>query len=256
MYSVFIPRELVRWWSAVASCASRDASRPVLTGVLVGVGWQSHPLLGEFVGVTLTATDSYRLLSVGIPATVQSAEDFAAEFVGESRPMGARVVPEDGASHWVNVPAAAVKVGVSDGLRMSWYSSDLHEHVGGNYGVGVDVDVVTAKGRSIVESIPGGVDSFPNWANLFPGGESIGRLDPFAVNGAYLGGMLSDMAKAGGLTSPARIISAEDGRKPVRVDCVGEGFAAAGIVMPVRVPDDRGVLGHLPGDPRAEVVGS
>ena len=97
MYSLFIPRDLVRWWSAVASCASKDASRPVLTGVLVGVGWQSHPLLGEFVGVTLTATDSYRLLSVGIPATVQTAEDFAAEFVGESRPMGARVVPEDGA---------------------------------------------------------------------------------------------------------------------------------------------------------------
>jgi len=217
--------------------------------VLVGVGHQTHPLLGEFLGVTFTATDSYRLLSVGIPATVQTAEDFAAHFVGESRPAGARVVPEDGASHWVNVPAAAVKVGVSDGLRLSWDSA------GGGELVGVDVDVVTAKGRSIVESIPGGVDSFPKWANLFPVGESIGRLDPFAVNGAYLGGMLSDMAKAGGLDSPVRIISAPEGRKPVRVDCVGDGFAAAGIVMPVRVPGDD-VLGHLPGAEGAEVVGS
>jgi len=207
----------------------------VLTGVLVRVGAQSHPILGDFTGVSFTATDSYRLLSVGIPADVGTADGH-----------GASVVVEPGACHSVLIPAASVKVGASDGLALEWDSAD-----GGG-----DVLAVSAKGRALVVPIAAGAELFPNWVNLFGSGDSVGRLDPFAVNGAYLGGMLSDMAKAGGPQSVARIISAVEGLKPVRVDCVGDGFAAAGIVMPVRVPDERGVLGHLPTVEGVKAVGS
>ena len=237
MASVSVPSGAVRWWSAVASVASRDSFRSVLTGVLVESGPVWHPVCGEFVGVTLTATDSYRLMTVGI--------------VDEAAESGSVLVPAR-----VKVPARA---GV---LSFVWDSGDdLRETVGTVYadhldrrdgvGAGDDlrptVSVFTGETRTDVPQ-PASADMFPSWRSLIP---DIGRLgavesEPYGMNPDCLGSMLVAMGKAAGRDIPrlpVRCVAASANR-PSLWEWVNDdrSVMATGLVMPVRVPDD--VLGH------------
>jgi hypothetical protein len=225
MGSVRFGAELARWWSAVASVTSKDDFRPVLTGVHVECGDVWSPVFGSFVGVTLTATDSYRLLSAGFRADVDGLE-------------------WDGQSGRVLVPGRAVKVPARAELSLSWSGDDTLR----------DVPVSTwkngAETRTVLDRIGG---DFPNWRNLFGSPDDLGRCEPVAVNGGYLGQLLSAMDKAGDGTV-ARYVAQPSDTKPGRWDMVGDGWASSAILMPVRAPE--GVLGHLGRGEDVEAVAS
>lgn len=225
MGNVHFGAELAGWWSAVASVTSSDHGRPVLTGVYVECGDVWAPQWGNFVGVTLSATDSYRLLTVGFCADADGLD-------------------WDGQPGRVLVPGRAVKVPARAGLSLSWSGDDTLR----------DVPVSTWKKgvetRTVVERIAG---DFPNWRNLFP--SDLGKCEPVAVNAGYLGQLLSAMDKAAPAGVVARYVSQPSENKPGRWDMAGgdAGWAASAILMPCRAPE--GVLGHLPADV-AEAVAS
>jgi len=241
MATVSIPTSAVRWWSAVASVASRDSARSALTGVLVESGSVWHPICGQFVGVTLTATDSYRLMTVGI--------------VDDSAESGSVLVPAR-----VKVPARA---GV---LSFVWDSGDdLRETVGTVYadhldrrdgvGSGDDlrptVSVFTGETRTDVPQ-PANADVFPSWRNLIPDIGALGAVEsePYAVNPDYLGAMLVAMGKAAGKDIPrlpVRCVASSTNR-PSLWEWVNDdrSVMASGLVMPVRVPG-ADVLGYRDG---------
>lgn len=230
--TVTLPAPLARWFTAAGSCASTDTGRVALTGVYVETGEHEHPILGTYTGVQLTATDSYRLVTVGIPATETPADEHNAaagfaQYCGTGR---------------VLIPAAAIKLPARSPLALSWHSDELTEHVGGAYQVGVPVTVTTtAKGAQTVTTVEAIPAAFPNYRNLIPT-DGVGDIDPGAYNPRLLGGMMTAFGKAGGDNDTVRMIGGRE-NKPFRVDIVGDGYATAALIMPVRV--DGGPLSHL-----------
>ena len=224
--SFTLPAGVARWWNAVAAVAAKPKDRPALAGVRVEVGDVWSPVLGDTVGVSMTATDSYRLLNVVVPATTP---DLLAAGPGA-----------------VTLPAS-IKVGARSELSASWYTSDVVEHVGAAYGVGPEVRVTTATGVQILEGISG---EFPAWRNLIPAALGDGGpVDAFAVSPVRLGSMLEAIGKVTGEDSQVRFVSTS-ASKPCRFDVLQSGVVACGIIMPMRV--EGGVYGHL----NAEAVAS
>jgi len=225
--------ELSRWWSAVSSVTSSDDGRPVLTGVYVECGDVWSPVFGDFVGVTLTATDSYRLVTVGVPLAGGYPSDDGPAWNGEP----GRVL----------VPGRAVKIPARGALRLTW------EDDGAGELDPVEVHLSVRKGETssvtTVSSIGG---HFPNYRNLMPADGDLGRCEPVAVNPVYLGQILTAFGKAGGSDRPVRYVSQPSDMKPGRWDMMGPDneYAASAILMPVRVPESGGSLGgplgHLP----------
>lgn len=220
-----LPAGVARWWNAVAAVAAKPKDRPTLAGVYVEVGDVWSPVLGEYQGVSMTATDSYRLLNVVFP--LGSSSDIFGE--------GAVMLP------------ASIKVGARSELYASWYTSEVVEHVGAAYGVGPEVRVATATGVQVLEGIAG---QFPAWRNLIPAALGDGGpVDAFAVSPVRLGSMLEAIGKVTGEDSQVRFVSTS-ASKPCRFDVLDGGVVACGIIMPMRVPG--GVYGHL----NAEAVAS
>ena len=216
--SFTLPAGASRWWNAVAAVAAKPKDRPTLAGVRVEVGDVWSPVLGDVQGVSMTATDSYRLLNVVFP--LGSSSDFNGE--------GAVTLP------------ASFKVGARSELSASWYTSDVVEHVGAAYGVGSEVRVTTVAGVQIFHGIAA---QFPAWRNLIPSALGDGGpIDAFAVSPVRLGSMLEAIGKITGEDSNVRFVSTS-ASKPCRFDVLDGGVVACGIVMPMRVPG--GVYGHL-----------
>lgn len=232
---VDLSRDAARWFGAVASVASRDSSRPVLSGVLIESGAVWSPILGDFVGATFTATDSYRLMTVAVR--------------DDSAGSGSVLVP------------ASVKVPARSGVTFSWDSDSLRENVGAAYadhldrrdGAGAGDDLrpvvrVHTGDTSTTVTVPAAADTFPKWRGLLPGVGDDGAVEPepYAVNPAYLGGLLVAMGKAAGkvgATNPVRCVASSANRPGLWEWCDDSaGVAACGLVMPVRCPG--GVLGH------------
>lgn len=225
--------ELSRWWSAVSSVTSSDDGRRVLTGVYVECGDVWSPVFGNFVGVTLTATDSYRLVTVGVPLAGGFSSDDGPAWNGES----GRVL----------VPGKAVKIPARGALSLSWNDDGADEL--DSVDVSLDVSKAGTSSVTTVSSIGG---YFPKYRNLMPADRELGRCEPVAVNPVYLGQMLSAFGKAGGADRPVRYVAQVSDMKPGRWDMMGpdNGYAASAILMPVRVPEGNGSLGgplgHLP----------
>ena len=217
--SFTLPAGVARWWNAVAAVAAKPKDRPALAGVRVEVGDVWSPVLGDYQGVSMTATDSYRLLNVVFP--LGSSSDIDGE--------GAVTLP------------ASVKVGARSELSASWYTSDVVEHAGAAYGVGPEVRVTTATGVQILEGIAG---EFPAWRNLIPL-RTMRVHDWFGVSPVRLGSMLEAIGKVTGEDLPVRFVSTS-ASSPCRFDVLDGGVVACGIVMPMRV--EGGVYGHLYAD--------
>lgn len=234
-YSFMLPAGIARWWNAVTAVAAPKGERGHLSSVYVEMGHVWSPIVGEVDGISLTATDTYRMLNVVIPAPCGNVED--AIVTGSDGPVyfapGAVLLP------------ASIKVGARSGLRADWYSSDLVDTVGRAYKVGAEVRVTTAAGVNVVESVPA---EFPNWRNLFPVDEKVGETEPFAVDPTRLGSMLTAIGKACGDDDRARFVSTS-ATKPNRVDLVVGDTPAertvyvSGIIMPMRTPE--GVTAHV-----------
>ena len=210
----------VDWLRAVVSVASKDLRPPIDCVQVCAGGSLWSPVLGDFGGVTITATDSYRLLSVAFPSD-------------------GGLVDVSGHCESVALPLRDVKLGAGSSVRVwSVDSSEMGAH-------GVEV---TAKNGSVVtQTVNASPQDYPNYRNLIPA-NAVGNSSPFAFNGALVGPLLSAMSKAvgrDGAQTPIRFVGNENENKPARFDCVGAGYAASAIVMPVRIPDGRGVLGHL-----------
>lgn len=215
----------VDWLRAVVSVASKDIRPPIDCVQVCAGGSLWSPVLGDFNGVTLVATDSYRLLSVAFPSD-------------------GGLVEVSGHCESVALPLRDVKLPAGSSLRL--WSVDYSEL--GAYGVGV----TSKNGAAVTQTVNASGHDYPNYRNLIPA-NIVGSSSPFAFNGALVGPLLSAMSKAvgrDGAQTPVRFVGNVDENKPARFDCVGAGFAASAIVMPVRIPDGRGVLGHL-----AETVG-
>lgn len=219
----------VDWLRAVVSVASKDLRPPIDCVQVCAGGSLWSPVLGDFDGVTLVATDSYRLLSVAFP-------------------LDGGLVEMSGHCESVALPLRDVKLAAGSSLVLS-SGRELNESYG------QVVAQVTAKNGGVVsQSLRYDPSAqYPNYQNLVPA-NTVGSSSPFAFNGALVGPLLSAMSKAvgrDGAQTPIRFVGNVDENRPVRFDCVGAGFAASAIVMPVRIPDGRGVLGHL-----AETVGA
>jgi hypothetical protein len=225
---VTLPAPLARWFTAAGSCASTDTGRVALTGVYVETGEHDHPILGTYAGVQITVTDSYRLATVGIPATETPADEHNgaagfAQYCGTGR---------------VLIPAAAVKLPARSPLSLSW---DTDTDDNGTPTAAPVTVTTTAKGAQTVTTVEAIPAAFPNYRNLIPT-DNIGDIDPGAYNPRLLGGMLTAFGKACGDNDTVRMIGGRE-NKPFRVDIVGDGYAAAALIMPVRV--DGGPLSHL-----------
>jgi uncharacterized protein YndB with AHSA1/START domain len=225
---VTLPAPLARWFTAAGSCASTDTGRVALTGVYVETGEHDHPILGTYAGVQITVTDSYRLATVGIPATETPADEHNgaagfAQYCGTGR---------------VLIPAAAVKLPARSPLSLSW---DTDTDDNGTPTAAPVTVTTTAKGAQTVTTVEAIPAAFPNYRNLIPT-DNIGDIDPGAYNPRLLGGMMTAFGKACGDNDTVRMIGGRE-NKPFRVDIVGDGYAAAALIMPVRV--DGGPLSHL-----------
>lgn len=212
----------VDWLRAVVSVTSKD--RPPIDCVQVCAGgslWS--PVLGEFDGVTLVATDSYRLLSVAFP-------------------LEGGLVEVSGHCESVLLPLRDVKLGA--GSSLVWSSHGVWEATRD-----VMMTVTAKNGGETVQVLR--VDAaaqYPNYRNLIPAADTVGSSSPYAFNGALVGPLLTAMSKAvgrDGAQTPIRFVGNQNENKPVRFDCVGAGFAASALVMPVRIPDGGSVVGHI-----------
>ena len=213
----------VDWLRAVVSVASKDRRPPIDCVQVCAGGSLWSPVLGDFDGVTLTATDSFRLLSVAFP-------------------LDGGLVDVDGWCDSVALPLRDVKLPAGSSLVLS-SGRELNE----SYGQAV-AEVTAKNGGVVSQSLRyDPAAQYPNYRNLIPA-NIVGSSSPFAFNGALVGPLLTAMSKAvgrDGAQTPVRFVGNENENKPARFDCVGAGFAASAIVMPVRIPDGRGVLGHL-----------
>lgn len=212
----------VDWLRAVVSVASNRRLSIDCVQVCAG-GSLWSPVLGDFDGVTLVATDSFRLLSVAFP-------------------LDGGLVDVSGHCESVVLPLRDVKLPAGSSLVLS-SGRELNE----SYGQ-IGVEVIAKNGGVFSQSLRyDPAAQYPNYRNLMPA-NTVGNSSPFAVNGALVGPLLTAMSKAvgkDGAQIPIRFVGNENENKPARFDCVGAGFAASAIVMPVRIPDGRGVLGHL-----------
>jgi len=220
-FSIVFDRRAVDWLRAVVSVTAKD--RQPIDCVHVSAGgslWS--PVLGDFDGVSLTATDSYRLLTVALPLDV-------AGLVEVSGYCDSLVLP----LRDVKLPAGG-RVAICSGVGQ-------YDQVPGQ----VTVEIEDRQGRETVQALRyDPAAHFPNWQQLIPSFESFDGFPVTALNGEMVGPLFTAMAKAGGgVDSPIRFVGGVDDMKPVRFDCVGDFFAASAIAMPVRVPG--GVLGHL-----------
>lgn len=220
----------VDWLRAVVSVTSKDIRPPIDCVQVCAGGSLWSPVLGDFNGVTLVATDSYRLLSVAFP-------------------LEGGLVEVSGHCESVALPLRDVKLPAGSSLVLDTLAGrELNE----SYGQ-VVAEVTAKNGGVVSQSLRyDPAAQYPNYRNLIPV-NTVGSSSPFAFNGALVGPLLSAMSKAvgrDGAQSPIRFVGNVDENKPARFDCVGAGFAASAIVMPVRVKDSGGVLGHL-----AETVG-
>ena len=231
MNTATLPPALARWVTAAAAVASRDTTRSVLTGVHVTIGDAIlSPILGTYDGIRLAATDSYRLVVVDIPATV-------------GKPP-APVTPAYTGTGSVLIPATVGKLPARSPLTLEWNDPDPDTDTDPKPGPDRPVTVSTvAKGAVTVSTVhePAPATAFPRVAALFPDG--VGSTEPDSYNPALLGGMLAAFGKAAGNNDVVRFIGSVTG-KPTRVDIVGDGYAAASIIMPVRTRDG-GPLAHI-----------
>jgi len=223
---------LARWVTAAATVASRDTGRAVLTGVHVTIGDAiPSPIFGTYDGIRLAATDSYRLVVVDIPATRHDTFDGA--------PV--TVAPAYSGSGSVLIPATVGKLPARSPITLEW--DDTH----GDGTPDTDTRPVTvstrAKGAVTVATVtePAPAAMFPRVAALFPDG--VGSTEPDTYNPALLGGMLVAFSKAAGDADVVRFVGSVTGR-PARVDIVGDGYATAAVIMPVRTRDG-GPLAHI-----------
>ena len=215
-----LPAGVARWWNAVAAVAAKPKDRPALAGVRVEVGDVWSPVLGDVQGVSMTATDTYRLLNVVVPV-----DGPLASIEGE----GAVTLP------------ASLKVPARSHLECAWHTSDVIEAASAAYGVGVEARVATGGDRLILEAIPG---EFVSWRNLIPSGSNRVH-DWFGVSPVRLGSMLEAIGKVTGEDLPVRFVSTS-ASSPCRFDVLQSGVVACGIIMPMRV--EGGVYGHLYAD--------
>jgi len=229
-FSIVFDRRAVGWLRAVVSVASKDLARPSINCVQVSAGSLWSPVLGDFDGVSLTATDSYRLLTVALPLDV------------------AGLVEVSGSCDLV-LPLRDVKLPARGRVAIC-SGRELDE----SYGQ-VTVEIEDRQGRETVQTLRyDPAAQFPNWQQLVPSHESFDGFPVTALNGEIVGPLFTAMAKAGGgVDCPIRFVGGVDDMKPVRFDCVGDFFAASAIAMPVRVPG--GVLGHLERSETVETVG-
>lgn len=225
-FSIGLDRRAVDWLRAVVSVTAKD--RQPIDCVQVSAGSLWSPILGDFDGVSLTATDSYRLLTVAFPSDVAGLVEVSGSCSSLVLPLRDVKLPARGRVAICNV-------------------RELNE----SYGQ-VTVEVEDRQGRETVQTLQyDPAAHFPNWQNLIPAFESYDGFPRIALNGELVGPLLTAMAKAGGgVDHPIRFVGGVDENKPVRFDCVGDFFAASAIAMPVRVPG--GVLSHLE---RSEAVG-
>jgi hypothetical protein len=234
--SFVLPAEVSRWWNAVAAVAAPVRDRPTLAGVHVEMGHVWSPIIGDVDGISLTATDSYRLLNVVIPAPCGNVEHYVDGIDG----------PVYFAPGAITLPAS-IKVGARSMLRVEWYSSDITDAYSRSYKIGPEVKVSTKGGTSVVEAITA---DFPNWRNLMPVEDRVGETEPFAVDPTRLGTMLAAIGKASGDDARARFVSTS-ATKAVRVDLVvgdtprERTVFVSGIIMPMRTPE--GVTAHVAG---------
>lgn len=235
MNTVTLPPALARWVTAAAAVASRDTTRSVLTGVHVTIGEAIlSPILGTYDGIRLAATDSYRLVVVNIPAT---RYDTAEEHNGT-------VAPAYTGNGSVLIPATVGKLPARSPITLAWNNPDPDTDTDPKPGPDRPVTVSTvAKGAVTVSTVtePAPAAAFPRVAALFPDG--VGSIEPDTYNPALLGSMLVAFSKAAGDNDVVRFIGSVTG-KPARVDIVGDGYAAASIIMPVRTRDG-GPLAHI-----------
>lgn len=233
-HSFVLPAGVSRWWDAVASVADTGrGARPALASVFVEMGHVWSPLVGEVDGISLTATDSYRLLNVVIPAPAGNVEHYVDGIDGPVYAQGGSVM----------LPAT-IKVGGRSVLRADWYSSDITDAYSRSYQVGQEVKVTTKTGTSIVEAVPA---EFPNWRSLMPDAGKVNRCEAFGMHAARLGSMLTAVGKVCGDTPVRFVATSELG--PNRFDVVvgdtpeERTVYVSGIIMPMRVIG--GVTGHL-----------
>lgn len=235
MNTVTLTPPLARWVTAAAAVASRDTGRSVLTGVHVTTGTAIlSPILGAFDGIRLAATDSYRLVVVDIPATRYDTAD-------EHNGTVAAAYSGTGS---VLIPATVGKLPARSPLTLSWNDPDPDTDGDPKPGPDRPVTVSTfAKGAVTVTTVhePAPAAAFPRIAALFP--DTVGSTEPDTYNPELLGSMLVAFSKAAGDNDVVRFVGSVIG-KPARVDIVGDGYAAASIIMPVRTRDG-GPLAHI-----------
>jgi hypothetical protein len=239
------PREFVVAWGAqlagaveqVAGCASRNDTRPVLMCVL----FESAPRTGTFTHPTVTATDSYRLMTHGLPGA-QGEEPF--RFTADARGMLDAVKglgPDEGVvllSHdadrdgWVEVRRTGEVwwVRSAPGTGAAW--PQWRQYIPPEKSITIDVDRAEfAAACALALKARGGEASFtyhqPATVKVLKAGRTVGR--EVGVDAYFLHSIVSHLR---GERFKIEYIAPQ---RPVKV-ASGD---AAGVLMPIRLDGTR-----------------
>ena len=219
---IFQPATLARGWRSVALAGSKDAARPILTGIYV----EQYA-----TGFRLVATDSYMLLHTFVP-TLEAERDFEPEPSIDEAPLASCVVADpDGRG--LGLLAYAQKLATKDAPELDEISVDLgviaqeDEDAPAFAGMEARWCVITISERERVKLrlIEG---EYPNWRGLLLGLDAeetkqVGlHLDRLAT--------LAKLKKTAGESVLGWSFQGEN--KPARVELVNSFPHISGLVMP------------------------
>lgn len=226
--------------AAVATAASKDKARPILTGMQIEVAAQAEATPAS---VTFVCTDSYRLIAY----TIDNAELPELAAIGEIEAGSVLVEAAAFAKALRESTRAVRKANGKRGDRAKVIVDVTVDRLSKSGGVAepgtVTVYTMDAAQQLVaqvsIERIDG---AFPRWASLMPEHRTEGKA-PVAVG--LNPGYLADMGKAavagfGGTAKPngrlpVRIQFADDDFKPVLLTTGRANDGWRGLLMPVRL---------------------